>query len=736
MLVGDFNLPSINWNTLTSSEVYSNQFLDLLDEVNLEQLINDPTRFRAQQNPSLLDLILTNDSNIINDIKIGDAFGKSDHCRIEFNVKNNHKPKVVNKHKFNYRKMMDEIFKNEMNQVNWREILTGELDEAYAKFLRVVTGAIENSTPLLKKKDKNVAPWSNKLISKLAKKKRKDWDRYKYTKTIYDYETYKITLNQFNLAKDEAVRNFEHNIIGNKNRNRKLYYNYVSGKSKYENNKIILKSGEKMETEEDRCAEIMNRYFSSVFLQDNSNFNVDISKLPNVPDMPDFQITAETIRGVIDGLDTSKSTGPDSVPALVIKKFSDVFVPILEVIFNRSYQEGIVPKLMKIANITPLHKAGDKTLPENYRPVSLTPIIAKMMEKIVKEKMERHIEEQMIMSEMQHGFRKLRSTSTNLLQFTNEVINIANGSKSVSIVYTDLRKAFDRVPHDLLLFKLSKYGFRGKTIQWLKDFLHEREQRVCIGSVSSSSKRVMSGVPQGGVLSGLLFSLYINDLPDYIENSSISIYADDTKIFSEITSQESVSKLQRDLDSMVKWCKQWRLELNPTKFYVIQYNPRSELRKFNPSYKIDGAPLEKKSQIRDLGIIVSEDLKFHAQVDSACKRAHAEINRIRRSFISRSPQFLAEMFKMYVRPHLEYAVEVWNPKAIGDIKKMEKVQNKMTKLIPTGRSLTPEDRNRVLGLTSHENDAIEEISYICSRTVTTRTCLLSEMSTGLEVTPK
>ena len=128
-------------------------------------------------------------------------------------------------------------------------------------------------------------------------------------------------------------------------------------------------------------------------------------------------------------------------------KLSDVFVPIVEVIFNRSYQEGIVPKLMKIVNITPLHKADDKTLPENYRPVSLTPILAKMMEKIVKEHMDKHIEEQMIMSEMQHGFRKLKSTSTNLLQFTNEVINIANESKSVSIVYIVLRKAFG--PTDL-----------------------------------------------------------------------------------------------------------------------------------------------------------------------------------------------------------------------------------------------------------------------------------------------
>ena len=107
--------------------------------------------------------------------------------------------------------------------------------------------------------------------------------------------------------------------------------------------------------------------------------------------------------------------------------------------------------------------------------------------------------------------------------------------------------------------------------------------------------------------------------------------------------------------------------------------------------------------VRDLGILISEDLKFHAQIDQACKRAHAEINRIRRSFVSRSPDFIAEMFKLYVRPHLEYAVEVWNPRCRGDVMKIEKVQNKMTKLIPHGHMLSQQQRNAKLGLSSHED---------------------------------
>ena len=358
---------------------------------------------------------------------------------------------------------------------------------------------------------------------------------------------------------------------------------------------------------------------------------------------------------------------------------------------------------MKKANVIPLHKSGDKTNPGNYRPVSLTPIIAKILERIIKKNIENHVENEQIFSECQHGFRKGRSTSSNLIHFINDLCNIANQSKSISIIYTDLRKAFDCVPHDLLLLKLARYGIRGKTSMWLKSFLSQRSQRVKVGNALSSFCEVVSGVPQGGVLSGLMFALYINDLPAHIENASISLYADDAKIYSAIESETSVENIQKDLNRMIAWCSEWKLALNPEKCNLVQYNPRSVQRQFDPTYKIGNVAIEKKAQVKDLGIIVSEDLKFHCQVDKACKKAHNEINRIRRTFKSRSPEFIANMFKLYVRPHLEYCIEVWNPKSRGDIIKMEKVQNKMTKLARNTHHMRPEERNNILGLSSHED---------------------------------
>ena len=238
--------------------------------------------------------------------------------------------------------------------------------------------------------------------------------------------------------------------------------------------------------------------------------------------------------------------------------------------------------------------------------------------------------------------------------------------------------------------------------KWIESFLMERQQRVCIGNCASGYQNVISGVPQGGVLSGLLFSLYINDLPLYVKNVKISLYADDAKLYSAIKNQISINEMQEDLNRMMKWCTDWRLTLNPRKCYQVQYNPRAVSRQFNPVYKLGPNIILRKQQVRDLGIIISENMKYHDQVDEVCKRAVREINRIRRSFVSRSPDFIGGMYKLYVRPHLEYCVEVWNPQYQGDIIKMEKVQNKMSKLMRLGHRSTPIQRNQALGITSHE----------------------------------
>ena len=276
-------------------------------------------------------------------------------------------------------------------------------------------------------------------------------------------------------------------------------------------------------------------------------------------------------------------------------------------------------------------------------------------------------------------------------------------------------KAFDSVPHDLLLLKLKTLGIVGKNLNWFKSYLTERTQKVVIKEQISEPIVVDSGVPQGGVLSGLLFALYINDVTKCFRSCQVSLYADDAKIYYGIDDQSSITQVQADLDRFYQWCETWRIKLNISKCFYLHHGRKAK--ELNLEYKFNNVPLKRESEAKDLGVIVSDDLKWHRQTTHASNKAKAQIHVIRRTFKSRNPKFLSNMYKLKVRPHMEYCCEVWNPHHRGDIIKLEKTQDMMTRLLNFGRVMTPAERNEYMKLPTHEErrtrgDLIKTYTYI------------------------
>ena len=226
-------------------------------------------------------------------------------------------------------------------------------------------------------------------------------------------------------------------------------------------------------------------------------------------------------------------------------------------------------------------------------------------------------------------------------------------------------------------------------------------QQVRIKGELSDIVSVESGVPQGSVISGLLFIIFINDLAPHLKHCKISLYADDAKFYSSVVDAESLKNIQEDIDRITKWCKEWRLKLNIQKCCYIHYTPKNSKKIFQPHYTMNGEVLRKEAIIKDLGILITEDLKFHTHIDKIAKNANREINRIRRTFISRSPNFLRDLYIMYVRPKIEYCIELWNPEYKLDQDKLEKVQNKMTRLLKFGKIMEPNERNKMMNIPSH-----------------------------------
>ena len=201
---------------------------------------------------------------------------------------------------------------------------------------------------------------------------------------------------------------------------------------------------------------------------------------------------------------------------------------------------------MLTSHITPIFKKGDRTKSTNYRPVSLTCVICKVLEGIIRDHVTKHIEANKLLSECQHGFISGRSCSTQLLSCLNIWTEMLDRDTCVDTIYLEFAKAFDSVPHERLLCKIESYGLNEKVLKWTRSFLQRRRQKVLVNGESSGWRDVVSGVPQGSVLGPTYFILYVNDMPEVVHNY-IRLFADDAKIFCGISRREDGDSLQSDL---------------------------------------------------------------------------------------------------------------------------------------------------------------------------------------------
>ena len=348
-----------------------------------------------------------------------------------------------------------------------------------------------------------------------------------------------------------------------------------------------------------------------------------------------------------------------------------------------------------------LFKKGSRELPGNYRPVSLTSHVGKVLESMLRDVIVDHLLRYKLINTSQHGFVKGRSCETNLLEYFEEVTEFVDKGEPADVIYLDFQKAFDKVPHQRLLKKMRALGIDGEIYNWIEDWLTDRLQRVCLAGESSSWTRVTSGVPQGSVLGPLLFLIYINDIDQKIV-SRILKFADDTKLYSRAGSDEDIDKLRRDLRSLVDWSKDWLMMFNVEKCKVMHVgysNRRAE-------YIMDGRKLQDIEEELDLGVIVQSDLKCAKHCAKVVGTANRELGMIKRTFHNFSKEIIVKLYKCFVRPHLEYAVQAWRPHLRKDIELLEGVQRRATRMVVDIKGMGYEERLKLLGLTTLETRRI------------------------------
>ena len=281
-------------------------------------------------------------------------------------------------------------------------------------------------------------------------------------------------------------------------------------------------------------------------------------------------ITAEKVRKKLERLKPSSAPGPDKLWPRILQKAAQSLSFPLAIIYTKCLAEVTVPQDWKAANVTPIFKKGSNGLPGNYRHVSLTCVLCKVMEGLLRDAIVDHLDYNSLLRTSQHGFMAGRSTLSNLHEYLEELTKLVDQGHSVDIVYLDFAKAFDKVPHLRLIQKCKGRGIGGKVLAWIKEWLTNRSQRVVLNGKCSEWKKVVSGVPQGSVLGPTLFLIFINDIDCAVETAGAIIkkFADDTKCYMVVESEEEKRKFQSMLDSLEDWGSVWQMAFNTDKCHT------------------------------------------------------------------------------------------------------------------------------------------------------------------------
>ena len=644
LLMGDFNFPEIDWinnRVKGSQESEPQRFYDLLQDEFLVQHVCKPTRVRGNQKPSLIDLVISKDENMIDEIQHLAPLGSSDHEGLTWTYVTHSSVRTAKEGSSspNYKKGNYQEIKRHFSNIDWETDLERlNCEEAWNKFKEEYTRATEDHIPLKKQKKKSKPPWLRAGVKRSVKKKCKAFQKYKKTKRYKDYQEHTKQRDKIKKLIRQAQANYEKRLMKEFKNKPKAFYSYVRSK---QNVKVGVSQLEKEDgslTQNDcEAANVLNEFFRSVYTREPDGEPPTLQpRGANIQEDPGANFTLDDVRKKLRNLKPDKSPGIDSIHPYVLREVADeMAIPLYQINVNK------------------------------------------------------------LLSTEQHGFTSGRSCMTNLLVTLEDITKNLEEGLGVDVIYLDYSKAFDTVPHRRLISKLRAYGINEAVINWIQQFLTNRRQQVGIRGELSSWAEVLSGVPQGSVLGPILLVLYMNDLPDIVK-STAKLFADDTKLYNQVTrdNSEGADQIQHDLETLEKWSDTWLLRFNASKCKCMHMGHENPAR----CYILNGETIQALDEEKDLGVYLSSDCKPNLQCTKAAGKEMQSLRIIKRTFNYIDKDGFAVFYRAYIRPHLEYCVQAWCPYLQKDIQSLEKVQRRATKLVPSLRERSYEERLKELNL--------------------------------------
>ena len=572
------------------------------------------------------------------------------------------------------------------------------VEELWSDFVSAIDNAASKCIPTKTIQSKSSLPWITQSIRRLIR--RRD-DLYRKLKKTGDltFRNKFLSLRKSIKHKIKSSYNcYLEGLLGLNDENsvcdNKKLFSFLKSSKQDQTVSPPLQKGKRLVTDTTEKANTHNQQFQSVFttkaplslsrlckmqiqdMTDNGTMchdAVPAEVLSSSPKMEELSISINGILKLLQNLKPFKAAGPDRLKPLLLKELRDEIAPIIQIIFERSIQTGKLPADWSRAQVTPIFKKGNKSSAANYRPISLTCILCKVLEHIMASHVVKHLNSHDLLYDLQHGFREKRSCETQLTMLVEDLARNMSSGKQTDLVLLDFSKAFDKVNHSKLLWKLHQYGIRGTALAWIRAFLGNRSQTVVLEGEESSSVPVTSGVPQGSVLGPILFLVYINDLPDEL-SSQVRLFADDTAVYLTIGGADDGKVLQNDLDRLSVWEDRWDMEFNPSKCQVVQVT--SSKNPINAAYTLHGQILEVVTCAKYLGVDISSGLSWNTHIDRITGTATRTLNFIQRNIRTKNEKVRETAYNTLVRPQLEYASPVWDPHHKDKILQLEKVQRR------------------------------------------------------------
>lgn len=673
---GDFNLPNIIWEqpepTQTGYCASSKEMINISGMFTLSQLVRQSTRGH-----NVLDLFFTNMPEATGTPVV--LPGISDHDAVLCTMRLDYASIAVTPPRriYSYKKARVQAISESLEayydvfETLSESLSLQELWDVFKDKLFCLRDLHVPSWVMTARKSKS-KPWASKAVRIAADKRRRAYAVFKKKPSPAASERLRRTTNAMKAVVKQAKTSFFASFHSRfKDRPKELWKFIKQSRNDQVSIPPLEVDGNIVEDPVSK-AQHFNFYFSSVF--SNCDYcNHAVCPVPYAAGlMNDVVFDQRGIQLLLEGLNVNSAPGPDNLPTALLSMCAPSVSKYLRIIFTKSLEEGALPWDWKMANVAPIHKTGPRSLPSNYRPVSLTSVVCKIFEHVLFSAIINHLNTFSLLTPVQHGFRRGFSCITQLTELVHDFAYALDKGFSIDCVFLDLKKAFDVVPHSLLIEKLSWYNINCTVIQWIKEYLSNRKQRVVLDGEKSQDMNVTSGVPQGSVLGPLLFFIYMNDVTAGI-TSSMRLFADDCVLYRIVKNQDDCELLQHDLNRFSEWCMKWGMSINSDKTVCMRFTKKKNAHSY--TYVLKGKDITFVNEHKYLGIFFTSNLSWSRQIRYVCSRASRGLGFLRRNTKQFPLDTKALLYKTYIRPILEYACTVWDPWTAIDTERLERIQN-------------------------------------------------------------